>query len=360
MEEFLYNYNVIYFTYLFFILLSVTFFQKTKLKRSFDSLITILFALIVIILFGYREFYIGTDTANYLRDFRFIKYQPTLGDALNVIRQGSDPFFTTITYFFSLFFDERAYIVVLGGLFILLILLFIFKLTNENRAVLFLCFLSLYMFKYLAINVIRSGLAISLCLLAMFYYWKSRSLIKSTIFSLLAILLHISSGLFIFSMIIAKNIKNKWVIILIFAFSSLLAIRGYGLNNLPVIGEKVVLFDRMSSYVQDDRGYKIGFSWVYWFYNTIVFGASIFINLKIKDVFYTRLIGLFSILSSFYFLSFNIAFNDRIGVFSWILIPVLISYPFISIRWMRGNLQVFLAVLIAVVFQFFAIFYLNR
>src|SRR5690606_8056944 len=47
------------------------------------------------------------------------------------------------------------------------------------------------------------------------------------------------------------------------------------------------------------------------------------IDSNIYDFFYK----LYMLLTSLYFLFLNVSFSDRFGVFSWILLPIIIVYP---------------------------------
>lgn len=360
MESFLLSYNIIYFSLSFFVLIYALTKRKSESINIYDSFITFLFLVILAILIGLRDFNIGTDTPNYLRDFYFIKSTSSLGAALDYIRNGNDPLFTTLTYYISRFFSERGYLLVLAFLFILPIKIFIFNVTVSYRSFLLLAFYSLYSFKYLGINTVRSGLAIGSSLLVLHYLWNSKENKKALLVAIFATVLHVSAGAFALAALIVHRVKKPHWFYLLFFITSVLAILGFGINNIPIIGDVIMQYERFNAYFDGDDEYKTGFSYTYWVYNLLVLLYGWFFLKKIDSIFYTRLVSLFALLSSVYFMCFNLIYNDRVGIFSWILIPILLTYPFAKGKFMQENAKSVVLIFILMLFQLMAIFYLKR
>src|SRR5690606_30775633 len=121
--------------------------------------------LICVLGIGLRDFSVGTDTENYLRDFHLLSSFSSLSEAIDFIRGGGDPLFTTLTFYSAKFGNERSYLLLLAFLFVLPFTIFIFKHTDNKRLLLLLAFLSVYSFKWMAVNTIRSGIALGFSLL---------------------------------------------------------------------------------------------------------------------------------------------------------------------------------------------------
>ena len=328
-------------------------------SNIYDSAITIIFFIVIALYLGVRDYDIGTDTVNYIRDFRYIEQQPSLTGALDTIRRGSDPLFTVLTFYISRLFSEQEYLLLLTMLFLVPIAIFIFKLTKGRRSLLLLAFLSLYSFKYMAINTIRSGIAMSFALLAMYVFFHRKHWLKILSSSILPVVLHVSSLIFIVPMIAVRYVKNVNVFYLLILLTSILSFIGFGLDNIPIVAQALMESERASSYIEGNERYQTGFSITYWLYNFIVFLYAVYFSRKIDDDFYSYLMRLFIFLTSIYYLCFNIAYNDRIGVYSWMLIPILITYPFIK-KNIFGKIGGGIVISLLLIFQLMAILYLNR
>src|SRR5690606_38193257 len=103
------------------------------------------------------------------------------------------------------------------------------------------------------------------------------------------------------------------------------------LNNLPFIGDKYLKYLNPTSSIS--ASYDTGFKPQFVFFNTIFFilGYLLIKYFKVYITpFYKRVFFTYTLLSCILFLMFNIPYSDRIGLFSWALIPIIV-YPYFSI-----------------------------
>lgn len=354
MEEFIFRYNVFYFVVLLPISIYAVYSQdKSSNSNHFDRLLTILILVISILAVGFRGFDVGTDTPNYLRDFQFVRAADGVNETIAIVRGGGDPLFSAVTYFSSRIGNERFYLCVLSALFILPLGLFIFKNGRDKTTLLLLGFLSVYSFKWMAVNTIRSGIAIAFGLLFVYYFLHKKNR-TALLFAIMALGFHLSAALLVITCVASRFFKTQQIFALLIVTSAM-AIIGLGIHNIPFVAQ----FDRISSYIEGRSNYQVGFSATYWAYNMLISLYFLFMNRRICDQYYTRLGKMFMLLSSVYFLSFHISYSDRIGVFSWALIPIIISYPFLRYK-IINSAQNSILVSILLCFQMLAIIYLKR
>lgn len=358
MEEFLFKYNLFYIIVFILTLVYAVYLENVKFNKanaSFDSAITVFILLICIIGIGFRDFSVGTDTENYIRDFFILSRAPNIDSAIEFIRGGGDPLFTVITYYSTRVGDERFYLLVLAILFVLPYFIFISKNgTGNKKLLLLLAFLSVYSFKWMAVNTVRSGIAIGFGLLFVSSLYLKETK-KYILYGFIAVSFHVSALIFIVSGVAVKYFRQNVIWVFIYFVSSLVSFLGFGVQNIPFFKQ----LERAGSYIEGEKDYQTGFLFTYWLYNTLIAIYCMLLGKKIKDEYYNFLFCLFLVLSSIYFLCFHIPFSDRIGVFSWALIPLLVSYPFLNNR-LINKARYLVLCFILLCFQMLAIFYLKR
>lgn len=291
-----------------------------------------LFILLIAIFLGNRSIEIGVDTENYFYWFRKMSYL-NWHEWYASLAFGNEPIFSLILLLCSK----------IGGFnFALIVISFLMNLTyysgccllignkKESAFLLYLLILSSFTCWTQQINVIRSGLAISFILYFIIYLRKNR-IKKAILFGLLAVGCHFTSVLFILISICVKifskiTLKQYcWIYILVIILSA----AGISFLSFGVFGGLDV--NKVSMYLDniDQTSYQIGFRPTFVLFNT--FFLYLFMKFRNREnVEQNYYIKLYIAWSCAFFLWFAIPYSDRIGAYSWILMPVIIYLILIS------------------------------
>lgn len=306
-----------------------------KNKRSFlrhDLTLLVIFTLFIIVIVSTRAFYIdrgfyiGTDTINYYRGF----YLPGIRissapEFFNYFQ--TDILFELIGFLTFPFKSFTFFLTVIALFFNLGLLIFVRKFTNNGNDgssfLLFVLFACSFSFLSLEINIIRNSIAFIFILFAL-YYFSCKYSKYAWLYLLLSYLAHGTSLIpiaAILSIFFFPKIKIKYFIIL-YVLAIGLSMAGFGLSSIPFLSQiQSDDFQKLSDMATYD--YRVGFRIDFVLYNSLFLFLSFkFSDLKNKtDIF---LIKYFVLTSVIFFLNFNIPFSDRIGLYSWIAIPLML------------------------------------
>ncbi|WP_460152117.1 EpsG family protein [Pseudomonas sp. S2_B07] len=182
----------------------------------------------------------------------------------------------------------------------------------------------------LTANVIRQGFALSFINLSLYFgargYWN-----RGVIFTLIATLFHKSSIVYfpflLFRRLVLKigvyGVVGLWLVVSLASYSKLLGLL------------VALLFDFLSGYGLvinysdvDNIDYVTGFRWDFWVFSSLavillvilkVLGGEV--NKREAYVFYVS-----AFLSCLHIAMFDVAYNDRFGIYSWIFYPLELAY----------------------------------
>lgn len=338
-------YNLIYFCTACLVIVSVLSLEIKKdllLQNKLGGYL-ILFPLIsLIFLIGFRQYDVGTDTENYYRD---------LWVGAPEVNFNGEFLFNLIVWVMQYF--DLSY----SNFLLLIAILFYFftyksiknytDLYRSNLFITFFSFISFFFFLSMSINVIRQGVSLSILLFA-YSLWvnkKNNSLVLLLIF--LSFAFHLTSIIpvliFIFSFFISK-IKIFNILIFIYFLTIFISYLNYGFLNISPIFLDFLDGDRRVGYfVDEDYGYNIGFKPQFVIFNTFFLLIALYIKRKLTDDYlvtqYTTLISYYIFSSVILFMAFQLPFSDRWGLFSWFIIPFLISPLFYS-PFIEGNIKI--------------------
>ena len=311
----------------FFVIISLFIRLKSRLRIS-DSLkffIITCFSVVVIICFGLRDVNVGTDTFTY-----FIMYNSYVSGSYDRIKDlGFYAFIQVISVFgktWFLFFCALLYMLPI-----------ICTFTRKKAKVLgFLLLISSFFFLSLGINVMRQGVALSIGLMGLMFLINNKKGIQGYVMLLLATLFHFSALLLLVFYLIGMKVSLKQSL---FVYFTAIIIAFLGGGFLEYVAQESFLKDLVSPRVDmylnsmNTTTYKVGFRLDYIIYNSFFLLLALY---SIKHIFsdisktrYLLIVKVYILLSSIFFLSFYIPFSDRLGVISWILIP-LIMVPIFS------------------------------
>lgn len=289
--------------------------------------------IIIISLFiGFRSIDSTADTRNYWISYSNISYLGNSPNIFSTFKLLEEPILYLIFYLSSLIGDFNFALWLVSLLTLSLIYnvcINICKITDINTPLLlFLTYLVSFYIQSQQFHVMRSGLAMGF-ILNFYNYILINNRKKTILFGILAVLTHITSLIPITCAIIAKfiNLKRSKYI-LIFFIVILLSYLGWGFNKLTFLANLGI--DKVENYLSTEYSeqYVLGFRLSFVLFNTMF--LWLFLINKVNTNFYQLYLHLFILLSIVLFLSFQIPYFDRIGAFSWNIIPILLYYCIIK------------------------------
>lgn len=331
-DEILFNsrYNIIYgITVLITFLFVLEYWLKNRSHTKMQNIILVIILCFLIILFGTRGEYVGTDTVNNIKYFTG-RVQISSLESLNDIGLYS------VSMFLSKYTQNlNIFLITTALLYIVPIVLAINNLKIKTPLIFFFCLFSFFFFKSMGINIQKQGIAFSFFIWGLSYLFLNKKALAYSLF-FIAFLFHASIILSISMFLLSFKIRRVKLLLLIYFLCTLLALISFDFNmvlsNIPIVN--VLTESRLDVYYNDVGNYTTGFRFEFWLFNTI-FAIIGWITLKNIDEFklgwmtsnyriiYTAYMGL----SCFFFLMFSARFSDRFGVLSWTLIPfILLPY----------------------------------
>jgi len=302
-----------------------------NIPKKIDSILIITFSLLYALLFGFRGEEVGSDTSQYIRIFAFVNSNQFSFDLF------TDYFFIFLSLIVGYFTNNPSYmLLIVALLYLALFYKFLINLPIKNKLLIFFVFVSMFFFKSMGINILRQGLAEMLFLVSLTFSMKGERK-KYIITTVLTFLSHSTMIIPIIVYLLSKKFYNTKTnaLAIVFLMSIILSFLSVDLslilNNLPFIGDKYLKYLNPTSSIS--ASYDTGFKPQFVFFNTIFFilGYLLIKYFKVYITpFYKRVFFTYTLLSCILFLMFNIPYSDRIGLFSWALIPIIV-YPYFSI-----------------------------
>lgn len=324
------NYYIIY----FLILGVFSFFYFTSSPKKNFILIYII-SLFFVVYFGTRSEEIGSDTQSYKWVYtRYIETSDNLPDYINKHSEKSF-IFTRLVYFTVKEFGFNTFLILVALMEIGMFLLGIYylkKVLKENEKfndiiLLVLLYGMSFFFININVNIILNGLAIFTFLLSFISYLNKKYFI-SILFLIASLDFHISIAIPFLAILIVNYSKNIDIKYFYALFIIGIFISFFEIN---LFGDYSILFDNISdnkfdSYINfDETEYRIGFRLDFVVFNAIFLIPSLLY--KNKSI---ELISKYFCITSFvFFISSQLIYNDRIGLYSWMAIPMIL-YLFVE------------------------------
>lgn len=298
----------------------LSFFLYSDRKRTYDiiNIVTLALASYTVYYIGYRDVSIGTDTGRYYDAYLFYKNSGEF-----IVRK--DIFYDLFTYLFS-FLDFKVFLLVCSFIYVFGAWFGLKKIFKKDYFLPFIFFLITPYFIAWGVNVMRSGIAASLFLVGIGFYYNKASKWKVISFFVLSFLFHLSMMVPFVFLFIARYFKKTKFIFLLWLVSIMVAVL-----NINVIA-KIIPF--LGAYADRIEGYVTNFSERDGWSNFITFGIvpvlfavySIVI-LKYKNNFYKLLTNTYMLVHIPYILLLNTNFALRFGYLAEFMMPILLFYP---------------------------------
>ena len=294
---------------------------KGRKEVSLNVFLVLVFAFTYALVFGFRDYSIGSDTQVYVKDFKY-----------NNISEAKDVGFAILIKITSIFTNERGFFVVVAFLYLSFLSLVFYFFDKTKMYIMFFMFTSMFFFETFGVNVMRNGLASILLLLSIMFFLRNKKIIASMLL-IIASSFHASIITPFLFWIIAKKVRSLKLIYGIFFATIILSYLGFGINSITDVIPMLNIFfkDRFDTYFEnpDWLDYQIGFKASFVMFNLVfaLIGYKLYSNIEdiVKKEKYGRFLRTFLFSSSFFFMSFYVSFSDRVGALSWIFIPFLLE-----------------------------------
>ena len=355
-------YNLIYFCTACLVLVSAlsSEIKKDVLFQNSLAQYLVAFPLIsLVFLVGFREYNVGVDTQSY--------YKNLWEDNIKVDFSGE--FLLDLMALIFRYFDLSftLFLFLISFLFYIFLYKALKKYTeiyNSNLLITFFSCISFFFFLSMSINVIRQGVSLSILLFACSLWLGDGNNRRILMLLLLSLAFHSTSIIpfliFLFCIFWGK-FKVLPYFILFYFISICLAYINIGFQNFSSIFLDFLENNSRSNYFSgEDYGYQIGFKPQFVVFNTLFLLIGLYVrngilNIHLKNK-YDILMSYYIISSIFLFMAFQLPYSDRWGLFSWFVIPFLISPLFYS-PFIKRNIRIqyiVMLVLIYLGFNFYA------
>jgi hypothetical protein len=316
--ESLFQYNFFFILYLYLFLLLNFFKKNRKLSIGLNKILLLIGVVVNSLFIGLRNFSVGSDTQRYLQSFKDVQIRIEESSIFN------DILFYYLSYFVSLVsFNEYFFLIFFSFLYHILLFRIAYLLDNQKWMSVLLLILSSFVFIDFSLNILKAGLATLFCILVLASKWKYKF-----IYFILALSIHFSSILFIICYYLSK--KLSLTISIIFWFTSLI-ISYFNISGsiLEILIEKFNFTEVLGivRYLEgNDLSYKVGFRIDFVAYSILPF-ILMFISKKVfknKALINHEMASLYLLLNGLFMLMFHIPFSNRIGYYSWALMPLIL------------------------------------
>lgn len=315
------------YTFLIFLYFILSLFLSGK-KLKYTDWCALVIILITAYFIGSRNMSVGTDTESYKQ-----AYDKYFSMGFAEAKENVNFFQTEPIAFFimkiGVYFESYQLTLILYSL-ITLTFAYIFcsKLSKEtgniNPLSIFCCYLIAFYIINQQINILRAGMAeVFLLNFYLSLYLKNRK--KSIFYGFVAVGTHFTSlmpiALSLVPLIIRAKDSSYFILFICFL---VLSVVNLGILNVPILRD-MDLGEKSSYLTSESEVYKTGFRLGFAIYNTFfaVLFYSLIKNDKQSSGMSKYLFKVFALLSCLFFACFQIPYSDRIGCFSWNIIPFL-------------------------------------
>lgn len=295
-----------------------------KFLLQIANIITIFFSIYTIYYIGGRDYDIGTDTLQYRNAFNYFS-------SLRNFEVRRDPLYDILNYLMSNITD-------FGGMLYFVATIYVFgawyglkKIFDREYIFPFLIFLISPYFIAWGVNVMRSGLAASLFLIAIGYYCTSGKDNNklALVWAVLSVLMHISMIIPFSAFVISRYYKKTSIIFIIWLFSILLG--ALQINIISVIVQATgVLDDRIANYDTYEGTRSAWGSFFIFGIFPVIFGVYNILVLRYNDKVYKRIVNAYMIAHIPYIVLLSSMYALRLGYLAEFMLPILIFYPLLK------------------------------
>ena len=276
---------------------------------------------------GFRSVNVGTDSLMYAKMFES-SIEINSHDDLPISLQSSNTFFFLIKICSFIYQSPALLFISISILFNCILYICLQKIIPSANvfSTLYLYGFSFFYYTF-AINGIRNGLSYVILIGSLILLFNKKYLL-SGISLFLSASIHPSSIPVFICFILFYYFLDYKVSFFIWVFSLIASVLGFDVfsnainllfnSDVDIILHKLSFYDSYSLY-------KIGFRLDFVIFGGL-WGCLFWYRSLTQDLFYQSLFATYLTLNGLHFLFFQMPFNDRIGILSWFLIPILAFY----------------------------------
>lgn len=291
------------------------------------------------------------DTYNYISFFDAIE----IGELESALSARFEKGFSLFSYFVKIAYADVRFLFFIVTVSFWMSALNLAKFALGKRFLIFATFLFLLWPFVITLNanVMRQAICSAFLFLAYFFILKERFQL-SLIFSLIAILFHWVSLLFLpfywfakKSKLLATCSRKKilffWIVLSLVSSTGLIKI----IIDLIMQLFSVIAGDYYSQYLRNDRLYNIGFRIDFWLFSSIPILILLIYQrcLGAKGVILNNIALYWGVV---HIGLFDIPYSDRVGVNAWILYPIILALVLNSLKGRLKIMSYFLSALILI------------
>lgn len=297
--------------------------RNQKKQIIFCILISIGLSLFI----GARNPDIGTDTAQYYwkakYGARFLK------EALEKIEFGEDPiYYICLTYIGKIWGPKWA-LTCVCLVTNLIFLRFTYLLCRDNGIAnytrVFIYVLTTFCCFNMETNIIRNGVAVPIMMISL-YWFSKRNIVRGVIVGLIAISCHFTTIILIVIYLMILYLKPSQKLCN-YAFFIAMGLSAVGISMLSFGVFENFDLRATDAYVQVQKysDYQMGFRPTFVAFNTIFWAFFMYARKRVNSPMYDLMLKYYTLASALFFLWQALPFNDRMGLYSWIVIPFLLA-----------------------------------
>ncbi len=298
--------------------------------RTWDGVLFGAITIYSLVFCGLRDFTTGIDTPSYLQYYALIAQEDGFAASGRVRVEWL--FYVLVKLVSATVANERVYLFVIHLLFLIPFQQFLARVGGPNRGLLFLLYVSCFFYYSLTINVVRHAIAIGFALPAVWYYQQQR-FGYALILLLIAVQFHFTALTVVGSLLLIYGFPAVHTRILpLFLLVTLIAVSGFTLTSLlPYAGFSTLLQAKLDGYGNRPSLYQTGFRLDFTLFNLLFLWVGIQNRKQFSpDSFYYFVVTLYGLLSCAFILSCQIPYSDRVGLWSWVLIPIIVGLPILQ------------------------------
>lgn len=348
-----YVYHLLYHWVIFVI--SIVYAYKLSINNNNLALIrkdnlpyAIILMVILTIVLGLRPVTGGFgDTANYARQFERMQYNPDWKMyELETDSNSQDKLFVYLMLLFARFTDVELFFLFVEFIYIGGTLFACKRLFPRNPFGAFLIAVGSFSFFAYGINGIRSGVSLSLVLVALsLLKGRFKNIIIPIGLCVVALFIHKSSILPSIMLLTSYFLIKKFNWALLFWIISIGISLLFG-DTISAFFEGLGFDDRLDKYIKgaEDEDMmsefsKTGFRWDFLLYSSVpIFIGYYFVNMRqLSSKTYTLILNTYILTNAFWVMIIRAAFSNRFAYLSWFLFPFALAYPFIKFYYDKGQ-----------------------
>ncbi|MGG0249773.1 EpsG family protein [Peribacillus frigoritolerans] len=350
------TYLILNITMLFILITcSIARYNTVLFNRYYNIFIGMILFILSCIWIGLRDYDVFPDTIVYYNVYEQVS-QLNLSDSLEVIRyENSFVFLQWFSAYIGI--PSRVFMLLIYILFLGTIVIGLRKIFKQYLIFILFIYINFPFFIALGGNIIRHGISLAFLLLAIATLMEKNKKTKGYyLYLIISGLFHYSALPIVVIMFLFNFIKTKVTTILVFWLICLTLFLFKISDVILKIFPHVIQLDTYSSestLAMYGSNYRIDF--LIFSSTFLIFG--LFINYfvyKNENSSYSLILNMYMIFNSYFLIMGFIAFSDRVAIFSWMLIPMLVFFPVFTL-----NKRYPFVIALLITISFFGLCYLN-